>query len=80
MRQLPRPGGRGRPGDRARPLDVVWIREGRVIGVVTLQPCSSDPCPREASPDVVDAILEAPAGTFADVAPGAAVDVTRSAP
>nr|WP_281651885.1 hypothetical protein [Microbacterium aurum] len=58
----------------------MWIREGRVIGVVTLQPCSSDPCPREASPDVVDAILEAPAGTFADVAPGAAVDVTRSAP
>lgn len=51
-----------------------------MIGVVTLQPCSSDPCPREASPDVVDAILEAPAGTFADVAPGAAVDVTRSAP
>ncbi|MEV8249446.1 DUF192 domain-containing protein [Microbacterium sp. NPDC076768] len=62
------------------PLDVVWIREGRVTGVVTLQPCSSDPCPREASPGVVDAILEAAAGTFDNVATGAAVDVTRSTP
>lgn len=66
--------------DTRVPLDVVWIREGRVTGVVTLQPCSSDPCPREASPGVVDAILEAAAGTFADVDPGAAVDVTRSTP
>lgn len=66
--------------DSRVPLDVVWIREGRVTGVVTLQPCSSDPCPREASPGVVDAILEAAAGTFADVDPGAAVDVTRSTP
>lgn len=27
------------------PLDVVWIRDGRVTGVVTLRPCTSDPCP-----------------------------------
>jgi len=66
--------------DTRVPLDIVWIRDGRVTGVVTLHPCSSDPCPREASPGVVDAILEAAAGTFADVAPGAAVDVTRSTP
>lgn len=66
--------------DTRVPLDVVWIREGRVTGVVTLQPCSSDPCPREASQGVVDAILEVAAGTFADVDPGAAVDVTRSTP
>lgn len=66
--------------DTRVPLDVVWIRDGRVTGVVTLQPCSTDPCPREASPGVVDAILEAAAGTFADIAAGAAVDVIRSTP
>lgn len=62
--------------DTRVPLDVVWIRDGRVTGLVTLQPCSTDPCPREASPGVVDAILEAPAGTFPDTTPGAFVDVS----
>ncbi|WP_144797901.1 DUF192 domain-containing protein [Microbacterium paludicola] len=66
--------------DTRVPLDVVWIRDGRVTGVVTLQPCSTEPCPREPSPGAVDAILEAPAGTFADVTLGAAVDMTRSEP
>lgn len=31
--------------DTRVPLDIVWIRDGRVTGVVTLQPCMSDPCP-----------------------------------
>lgn len=53
--------------DTLVPLDVVWIRDGHVAGVVTLQPCQADPCSREASPGAVDAILEAPAGTFAGV-------------
>ncbi|WP_426621892.1 DUF192 domain-containing protein [Microbacterium sp. As-52] len=57
------------------PLDVVWIRDGRVAGIATLQPCSSAPCPHEASPGPVDAILEAPAGTFGSAAPGSVVDV-----
>lgn len=57
------------------PLDVVWIRDGRVTGVVTLHPCTGDPCPREASPGVVDAILEAPAGTFSDAQTGARVSI-----
>lgn len=61
--------------DTRVPLDVVWIRDGRVTGVVTLQPCSTDPCPREASPGVVDAILEAPAGTFSHVSPETTVQV-----
>lgn len=60
--------------DTRVPLDVVWIRDGRVTGVVTLQPCSTDPCPREPSPGIVDAILEAPAGTFAQTTVGAAVE------
>jgi uncharacterized protein len=61
--------------DTRVPLDVVWIRDGRVTGVVTLQPCSTDPCPREPSPGAVDAILEAPAGTFSDVLPETTVQV-----
>lgn len=61
--------------DTRVPLDVVWIREGRVTGVVTLQPCSFDPCPREASPGVVDAILEAPADTFHDARIGELVSI-----
>lgn len=65
--------------DTRVPLDVVWIRNDRVTGVVTLQPCSSDPCPRETSSGVVDAILEAPAGTFVGTVPGATVDVTKNA-
>lgn len=60
--------------DTRVPLDVVWIRDGRVTGVVTLQPCSAQPCSRESSPGAVDAILEAPAGTFAQTAVGAAVE------
>lgn len=63
--------------DTRVPLDVVWIRDGRVTGVVTLQPCTNDPCPRETSPGVVDAILEAPADTFRDVPDGAPVNTER---
>jgi uncharacterized membrane protein (UPF0127 family) len=61
--------------DTRIPLDVVWIRDGRVTGVVTLQPCTSDRCPRETSPGVVDAILEAPADTFAGIANGTTVEI-----
>lgn len=62
------------------PLDVVWVRDGRVERVVTLQPCTEDPCPREASPGVVDAILEAPAGTFAGIEAGTPVTVREDTP
>lgn len=63
--------------DTRVPLDIAWIRDGRVTGVVTLQPCTSDPCPRETSPGVVDAILEAPADTFRHVPEGAPVNTER---
>lgn len=61
--------------DTRVPLDVVWIRDRRVVGIATLQPCSSEPCPREASPGAVDAILEAPAGTFTGTRAGATVEL-----
>lgn len=59
------------------PLDVVWIRDGEVMRVDTLKPCVSeiqDECERTPSPGDVDTILEAPAGTFAHVQPGAKVE------
>lgn len=55
------------------PLDVVWIKDGEVLRVDTLNPCVSDiqdECDRTPSPGDVDTILEAPAGTFAHVQPG----------
>lgn len=59
------------------PLDVVWIRDGEVLRVDTLNPCVSDDqdeCERTASPRDVDTILEATAGTFAKVKPGTKVE------
>lgn len=58
------------------PLDVVWIKDGEVLRVDTLNPCVSDiqdECARTPSPGDVDTILEAPAGTFAHVQPGTIV-------
>lgn len=59
------------------PLDVVWIRNGEVRRVDTLNPCVSDDqneCERTPSPGDVDTILEATAGTFAKVKPGTKVE------
>ncbi|GAA1892112.1 hypothetical protein GCM10009715_42050 [Paeniglutamicibacter psychrophenolicus] len=59
------------------PLDVVWIRDGRVLRVDTLNPCVSDiesECQRTPSPGEIDTILEAGAGVFAHVQPGTRVD------
>ena len=59
------------------PLDVVWIRNGEVLRVDTLNPCVSDDqdeCERTPSPGDVDTILEATAGTFAKVKPGTKVE------
>lgn len=59
------------------PLDVVWIRNGEVLRVDTLNPCVSDDqdeCERTPSPGEVDTILEATAGTFAHVKSGAKVE------
>lgn len=59
------------------PLDVVWINDGEVLRVDTLNPCVSEiqeECERTPSPGDVDTILEVPAGTFAHVQPGAKVE------
>lgn len=60
------------------PLDVAWILNGKVIEIATLQPCNAaieQQCERWQSPGPVDALLELPAGSLADVPSGAAVSV-----
>lgn len=58
------------------PIDVAWIDGDRVIGVVTLDPCTEvdqTTCPRSRAPGPATALLEVPAGSLADVAAGDAV-------
>jgi len=48
--------------DVAYPIDIIWINDGKVIGSVTAQP---DITLRFKSPDLVNMVLEVPAGTVA---------------
>ena len=48
------------------PIDLIWISpERRVLGAITLQPCTSRPCPIYTPPSPVTYVLEINAGTFA---------------
>lgn len=59
-------------------IDLAWIDDERVLGVVTLQPCpAAGPCPRHLSPAPADAVLEVPAGALAGVAQGDQVVIER---
>jgi len=58
------------------PIDVAWIDGDRVIGIVTLDPCTEvdqTTCPRSTAPGLATALLEVPTGALADVAAGDAV-------
>lgn len=60
------------------PLSLAWVRDGRVIGTVEMTPCTTnDPseCRVYEPPGPFDMVIEAPAGTFADVDPGTPVRV-----
>lgn len=60
--------------DMLIPIDLAWIRDGRIVGVETLQPCPSrDQCPGRPSPEPVDRVLEVPAGALARIPPNAQV-------
>jgi uncharacterized protein len=61
--------------DMRFPIDVVWISDQQVAGIDTLTPCKQgEECPRISSPGTVDAILEAPRGTFQGIPPGTPVE------
>lgn len=61
------------------PIDIAWIRDGRIIATDTLPVCTlpeMDDCPRWDSPGDVDALLETTAGTLDDIAPDTAIILT----
>lgn len=52
------------------PIDVAWIDGDRVIGVVTLDPCTEveqTTCPRSRAPGPATALLEVQSGALAHV-------------
>ncbi|MFI8595630.1 DUF192 domain-containing protein [Microbacterium sp. NPDC078428] len=61
------------------PIDIAWIRDGRVLATATLPVCTTpdpDDCPRWESPGDVDALLETTAGALDAIEPGALVRTT----
>lgn len=52
-----------------QPLDVLWVRSGRAVGVATMTPCLLS-CPSYTPPGAYDTAVEALGGTFAAVRPG----------
>lgn len=64
--------------DTLIPLDLWWFSdEGRLIGSVEMEPCSSEPCTNYGSPAEVKWALETPVGMF-DPEPGARLTVVDS--
>lgn len=63
--------------DTLVPLDIAWIRDGRVVGTTRMAPCPDlgADCPTYPSPGPVDAALEVAAGGLHGVRPGAGVHV-----
>ena len=59
------------------PLDLISMRAHKVVGVATMVPCTTDPCPITTTPPA-DAALEVPAGTAkrAGIAAGALVELS----
>jgi uncharacterized membrane protein (UPF0127 family) len=59
--------------DTLVPLDIAFARDGTVVAVATMQPCSADPCPVTRPGTTYDLALEVPAGWLAaeGIGPGA---------
>ena len=63
--------------DTLVPLDIAWVRDGRVVGATRMTPCPDlgPRCPVYPSPGPVDAALEVRAGGLDGVRPGASLRV-----
>jgi uncharacterized membrane protein (UPF0127 family) len=68
--------------DTLIPLDIAFIRAGRVTEIFTMSPCSSDPCPVTMPAGSFESALEVNAGTFerAGISAGASVRVEGALP
>lgn len=61
------------------PIDIAWIRDGRIIATDTLSTCTEpdvDDCPRWDSPGDIDALLETPAGTLDNITTGTPITLS----
>ena len=57
------------------PLDVAFFDEnGVLVGVLSMEPCSEDPCPTYGVGAPSRWALEAPSGTLQNLPPGAVLD------
>ena len=64
--------------DTLIPLDIAFFAtDGPLLGVLTMEPCPSDPCPTYGLDEESQWAVEVPAGGFADLPPGAKLDVGR---
>jgi uncharacterized membrane protein (UPF0127 family) len=66
--------------DTPIPLDIVFVRDGRVVGVGTMQPCRMRPCPITHPGEPYDAALEIPAGWLARSGIGVGATIAWSDP
>lgn len=61
------------------PIDIAWIRDGRILATDNLPVCITpdpDDCPRWESPGDVDALLETTAGALDAIEPGTPIRTT----
>lgn len=61
------------------PIDIAWIRDGRIIATETLPVCilpDTNDCPRWDSPGDVDALLETGAGVLDLITTGTTITTT----
>jgi uncharacterized protein len=68
--------------DTLIPLDIAFIRAGRVTEIFTMTPCAAEPCPVTTPVGSFESALEVDAGTFerAGISPGATVRVDGALP
>ncbi len=64
--------------DTLIPLDIAFFAtDGSLLGVLTMEPCPSSACPSYGVDEPSQWAIEVPAGGFADLPPGAKLDVGR---
>lgn len=60
------------------PLDIAFIAtDGSLLGVLTMEPCPSDPCPTYGVGEESQWVIEVPAGDFDGLGADAKLDVGR---
>ncbi|MGH2830643.1 MAG: DUF192 domain-containing protein [Actinomycetota bacterium] len=61
--------------DTLVPLHILFIRDGRVLEIRTMQPCAADPCPLTVPAQPYSSALEVPLGVLGSLTAGARAEV-----